>query len=172
MGDQEPDQATQQASDQGADEVTEQASDQEPPVPEPPAEQAAEQASDEPGEQDAEIVYDKASQLEQIQSGLLPDEQVVAVYDAIGAGTGFIGLTNRRVIIQDRSFVGEKIALTSIPYTRITSISVLSNKSWAGSFFSSGSILISVGTKTYEVDFRGSHKSHHVHNLILYYIGH
>jgi hypothetical protein len=97
-------------------------------------------------------------------------ERILAVYDAIGVGTGFIGLTDRRVIVQDKSFVGKKVAITSIPYSKITSVSVVSNKSWAGSFFSSGSIAIHVGTQTYEVDFRGNQKSQHVHNLILHYI--
>ncbi|GAB4058787.1 PH domain-containing protein [Catellatospora paridis] len=116
------------------------------------------------------IVYDRKEQLQQIQSGLLPGEQVIAVYDAIGAGTGFIGLTDRRVIIQDKSFVGKKTAITSIPYTKITSVSVVSNKSWAGQFFSTGAIAINVGTHVYEMEFRGDEKSHHVHDLILHRI--
>jgi Bacterial PH domain len=116
------------------------------------------------------VTYDRREQLQQIQSGLLDGEQVIAVYDAIGAGTGFIGLTNRRVIIQDKSFVGKKFAITSIPYSKITSVSVVSNKSWGGSFFSTGAIAIHVGTHTYEVEFRGDQKSHHVHNVILHYI--
>lgn len=114
--------------------------------------------------------YDRPDQFEQIRSGLLPGEQIIAVYDAIGAGTGFLALTTRRVIIQDKSFVGKKIALTSIPYTKITSVSVLSNKSWAGAFFSTGSIGIQVSSATYQVEFRGTEKSHHVHNVILHYI--
>jgi len=115
-------------------------------------------------------VFDKQEQLQQIQSGLLDGEQIMAVYDAIGVGTGFLGLTDRRVIVQDKSFVGKKVAITSIPYTKITSVSVVSNKSWAGSFFSSGAIAIHVGTHSYEVEFRGEHKSHHVHNVILHYL--
>ena len=114
-------------------------------------------------------VYDKQEQLHQIQSGLLDGERVIAVYDAIGVGTGFIGLTDRRVIIQDKSFVGKKVAITSIPYSRVTSVSVVSNKSWAGAFFSSGAIAINVGTHTYEVEFRGAQKGQHVHNVILHY---
>lgn len=116
------------------------------------------------------VVYDRKEQFQQIQSGLLEGEQIIAVYDAIGTGTGFIGLTNRRVIIQDKSFVGKKIAITSIPYSKITSVSVVSNKSWGGSFFSTGAIAIHVGSHTYEVEFRGSEKAHHVHNVILHYI--
>lgn len=117
-----------------------------------------------------DVVFDRRDQLAQIQSGLLPGERVIAVYDAVGVGTGFIGLTDLRVILQDKSFVGKKIAITSIPYSKITSVSVLSNKSFAGTFFSSGAIAIHVGTQTYEVEMRGEKKSHHVHNLILHFL--
>lgn len=40
-----------------------------------------------------------------------------------------------------------------------------------GSFFSSGSIAIHVGTQTYEVTFRGEEKSHHVLSVRLFYMG-
>jgi hypothetical protein len=117
-----------------------------------------------------DVRFDRREQLHQIESGLLEGERIIAVYDAIGAGTGFLGLTNRRVIIQDKSFVGKRYAITSIPYSKITSVSVVSNKSWGGSFFSTGSIAIGVGAHSYEVEFRGSDKSHHVHNVILHFI--
>ena len=117
----------------------------------------------------ADVIFDKREQLNQIQSGLLEGESIIAVYDAVGVGTGFIGLTDRRVIIQDKSFVGKRVALTSIPYSKISSVSVVSNKSWAGSFFSTGAIAVHVGTHVYEVEFRGSNKAHHVHNVILHY---
>ncbi|MEU8814518.1 PH domain-containing protein [Actinoplanes sp. NPDC048796] len=117
----------------------------------------------------SDVTYDSKGQFEQVQSGLLDGETIIAVYDAIGAGTGFIGLTNRRIIIQDKSFVGKRFAITSIPYSKVSSVSVVSNKSWAGQFFSTGTIAITVGTHTYEVEFRGSDKTHHVHNVILHY---
>jgi hypothetical protein len=116
------------------------------------------------------VPHDRPDQLQQVQTGLLDGEEIIAVYDAIGAGTGFLGLTNRRVIIQDKSFVGKKVAITSIPYSRITGVSVVSNKSWAGSFFSTGAIAVHVGPHTYQVEFRGEQKSHHVHNVILHFI--
>ena len=47
----------------------------------------------------AQIAHDKADQLQKIQQLLLQGEQVFAVYDGKGAGTGFIGLTDRRVIL-------------------------------------------------------------------------
>jgi hypothetical protein len=117
----------------------------------------------------ADVIYDNKGQLQQIESGLLDGETIIAVYDAVGAGTGFIGLTNRRVIIQDKSFVGKRVAITSIPYSKVSSVSVVSNKSWAGEFFSSGTIVITVGTHQHEVEFRGVEKTQHVHNVILHY---
>jgi hypothetical protein len=116
-----------------------------------------------------DAIFDSKGQLQQIESGLLDGEQIIAVYDAVGAGTGFIGLTNRRVIIQDKSFVGKRVAITSIPYSKVSAVSVVSNKSWVGQFFSSGTIAITVGTHIYEVEFRGSEKTQHVHNVILHY---
>lgn len=115
----------------------------------------------------AEPIYDRKEQYEQVASGLLPGERIIAVYDAVGAGTGFMGLTDRRVIVLDQSFVGKSVALVSIPYGRISSVAVVSNKSWVGSFFSTSSIAVNVATKTYVVDFRGTDKAHHAHNVIL-----
>src|SRR3954451_5247264 len=119
----------------------------------------------------ADAIFDNKGQLQQIQSGLLDGEQIIAVYDAVGAGTGFIGLTNRRVIIQDKSFAGKRVAITSIPYSKVSSVSVVSNKSWAVQFFSSGTVAITVGTHMYEVEFRGTEKPHHGPNVILHYAG-
>ncbi|MGH3655808.1 MAG: PH domain-containing protein [Micromonosporaceae bacterium] len=113
--------------------------------------------------------YDQKAQYQQVVSGLLQGEQVIAVYDAVGVGTGFIGLTDRRVVLQDKSFVGKRVAITSIPYSKVTAVSVVSNKSWAGSFFSSGNIAIHVGQHTYEVELRGVDKTQHLHNVILHY---
>jgi Bacterial PH domain len=120
--------------------------------------------------QGQQVAFDQQGQLDKIIESLMPGEQVFAVYDAIGAGTGFIGVTDKRVIIQDNSYVGKKIALVSIPFSRISSVSVLSNKSMFGSFFSSSQIVVSTASKAYEVEFRGDGKAKHVHDLILWKI--
>jgi Bacterial PH domain len=118
-----------------------------------------------------EPVFDKQDQYNQILEGLMPGETIYAVYDATGAGTGFIGITDKRVIFQDKAFIGKKVAITSLPYRQIASVSVVSNKSWAGSFFSTGSLAIKTGGgDVHEIEFRGHEKSQHAHNLILHYI--
>lgn len=114
-----------------------------------------------------EPVFDKSEQLKQVQQAILAGETIIAVYDCIGAGTGFMGLTNLRLVIQDKSFVGSRTAITSIPYKNVRSVSFLSNKSWAGHFFSSSSIAVDIGQQTYEADFRGIEKAQHVHRVIL-----
>lgn len=114
-----------------------------------------------------EPIFDKSEQLQQVQQDLLPGEVVVLVYDCTGVGTGFVGLTNLRVVLQDRSFVGKRVAVTSIPYGNIRSVSLLSNKSWAGEFFSSSSVALTAGPDTYEAEFRGTDKAHRVHAVIL-----
>jgi hypothetical protein len=114
-------------------------------------------------------VFDKKDQFQKIESGLLQGEHIIAVYDAIGAGTGFIGITDLRVVLQDNSFAGKKVALTSIPYNRINAVSFVSNKSMLG-FSSTGSIAVSAGGHTFEIEFRGDEKAQHAHDAILWHM--
>jgi hypothetical protein len=118
-----------------------------------------------------DVAFDKQDQLDKIEAGLLQGEQIIAVYDGIGVGTGFIGLTNRRVVLQDNSFVGKKVALTSIPYSRVNAVSFVSDKSMFGKFASTSSVAISVGARDYEIQFRGEEKAKHAHDVILWNIG-
>jgi len=116
----------------------------------------------------AAATFDKQDQLDKIQAGLLQGETVLAVYDGKGAGTGFIGLTDRRVVLQDNSFVGKRMALTSIPYSKVNAVSFVSDKSMLGKFSSSSSVALEVGGKTYEIVFRGDEKAKHAHDTILW----
>jgi PH (Pleckstrin Homology) domain-containing protein len=118
----------------------------------------------------AEPSFDKQDQYDRIREGLLPGETVLAVYDCIGTGTGFIGLTDRRVILQDNSFVGKKVALTSVPYSRVQAVSFVSNKSMLGKWSSSSEVAILVGGATHECEFRGHDKARVVHDTILRHI--
>ena len=115
-------------------------------------------------------VHDKAEQLQAVQQGLLEGERVMAVFDGKGAGTGFLGLTDRRLIFQDNSFVGKKTALTSVPYNRVNAVSFVSDKSMFGKWASSATLVISAGGKDYEVEFRGSDKARYAHDLILFHM--
>lgn len=114
-----------------------------------------------------QVIHDKPDQLARIQANLMEGEQLFAVYDGKGVGTGFLGITDRRLILQDNSFVGGKTALTSIPFRRINTVSFVSDKSVIG-WHSSSAISVSVGGREHEIELRGEDKARHAHNLILW----
>ncbi|MGY4645805.1 hypothetical protein [Cellulomonas sp. URHB0016] len=118
--------------------------------------------------QQTTIPHDKPDQLQKILAGLIEGEQVFAVYDCTGAGTGFVAVTNLRVILQDNSFVGGKSAVTSLPIKSVSSVSFLSDKSMFGRFFASASIAITAGATVREATFRGDEKAKHIHDTILW----
>ncbi|GEN80523.1 hypothetical protein [Actinotalea fermentans] len=114
------------------------------------------------------IPHDKADQLQKVLDGLIQGEQCFAVYDCTGAGTGFVGITNQRVVLQDNSFVGGKVAVTSIPIRAISAVSFVSDKSMFGKFASSATIAIQSGSTMREATFRGTDKAKHIHDTILW----
>ncbi len=115
------------------------------------------------------VEYDVEDQLRAVEAGLLEGERLVAVYDAKDAGTGFIGLTDLRVVLQDESYVGGRVALTSIPYGGIHAVSLVSNKSFLGGYVEASTVSITISGKVYEVEVRGHEKARHVHDVILHY---
>ncbi len=132
------------------------------------------QAPGEPVEAPASVpavVYDFEHQRDAVEETLLDGEVLVAVLDASGAGTGFVGLTDYRVILQDRSLVGGKVALLSIPYGRITSVGVVSDSTLGLDFASSSTITVTVsGAGAHEVTFRGADKARYAHDTILWHL--
>ncbi|PYQ63336.1 MAG: hypothetical protein DMF54_17045 [Acidobacteria bacterium] len=61
--------------------------------------------------------------------------------------------------------------MLSLPYTRIATVGILSDKSWMGNFYSTSEILITTSSGTHhEVMFRGNDKAKYVHDTILFYI--
>lgn len=114
--------------------------------------------------------HDKRDQLDRITAGLLDGETLHGVYDAKGVGTGFIGLTDRRVIIQDDSFAGKVSALVSIPYRQVTSVGYKSNRSMLGKAVSTSGVVFTTADKQYAMDFRTDVTGRRVHDAVLRYI--
>ena len=118
-----------------------------------------------------EPVFDRREQLQFVQQSLLASERLIAVYDCKGTGTGFVGLTDRRVIVEDHSFVGRKVAVISIPYGRIASVAMISDRSILGNFFGTSEVLIvTAGGTQHIAEFRGPEKARHVHDVVLWAI--
>jgi hypothetical protein len=111
--------------------------------------------------------FDKQEQYDKVAAGVLPGEQILAVYDALGAGTGFIALTTRRGVLQDNSFMGKKTAVTSLPYRRVTAVSFVSDKSMLGRFATQARSPVAAGGRGYEVQLRGEDTARALHDGIL-----
>lgn len=58
-----------------------------------------------------DMIVDKKDQLEKIEGICLPDEIIRAVFDLKGRGTGFLGITDKRIIYYDKEFMKKKEAI-------------------------------------------------------------
>ena len=117
-----------------------------------------------------DIIVDKKDQLEKIEGVCLPDEVIRAVFDLKGRGTGFLGITDKRIIYYDKAFLKSKKALVSIPYTHIASVASEDNKGFfiKSGFFVSDTLTIQpIGLEPKTFEFRGGEKAHQAHNMIM-----
>ncbi|MBE9505256.1 MAG: PH domain-containing protein [Chloroflexi bacterium] len=117
-----------------------------------------------------DMYVDKKDQLEKIEAVCLPDELIRAVFDLKGRGTGFLGITDKRIIYYDKEFLKNKKALVSIPFGRISAVASEDNKGFfiTKGFFVSDTLAITIageGVKAFE--FRGGDKAHRAHMIIM-----
>jgi hypothetical protein len=119
-----------------------------------------------------EVIFDRQDQLAKIEAGLLPGEEIEAVFDVKGGGTGFVGITSKRIIFQDSAWVVKSMAVVSIPYSRIHTVAAEDSASLltGRGFFSSSRIIITTSAGSRVFQFRGADKAHIAHNLILRHI--
>jgi Bacterial PH domain len=118
----------------------------------------------------SDVIFDNRDQLERIEASLLPGEEVEAVFDLKGGGTGFLGITTKRVIFQDSKFLRKNAkALVSIPYRSIHTIAAEEDAGMmtGRGFFASSEIKIGTSSGEYEFEFRGADKGHQAHSMIL-----
>ena len=116
------------------------------------------------------VIFDKQEQLDKIWGWIVEGETLYAVYDCKGMGTGFVGITDRRLIFYDKRFLGKKKAMVSVPYSQIAAISSedKSNLLTGRGFFSSSNIGVhTTGNAYYEFEFRGADKAHEAYQFIL-----
>lgn len=115
----------------------------------------------------ADVDFDNKGQLERIQGGLVPGETLYAVYDMKGGGTGFIGITDRRVIIQDEGRIKKRRQLISIPYSRITMIGAADE---GGILRSTSELTLYAGSQEFELEFRSGDKAQRAYAYIVQHL--
>lgn len=110
-----------------------------------------------------EVAYDNPSQLARIQAYVIPGETLMAVFDCKGSGTGFVGITDRRLIFYDQAFVTGKKAMVSIPYNQVVGVASADE----GVIFQTSEITLLTSAGKYTFVFRGADKAHWAYSYII-----
>ncbi|MDY6908034.1 MAG: PH domain-containing protein [Chloroflexota bacterium] len=116
-----------------------------------------------------DMVVDKKEQLEKIEDYCLPQEEVHAVFDLKGIGTGFVGITNKRVIFYDKAFRRKQKAMVTVPYSRVHAVSSEDDtgRLIKRGFFASSKLTLHAGDDSFEFEFRGGDKAHRAYMLVM-----
>src|SRR3990172_5318314 len=109
--------------------------------------------------------YDREDQYKQVAPMILPDETLFAVFDCKGAGTGFIGITNKRLLFYDKAFLRKRKALVSIPYRMVNAVASVDQG--RGVFGTTSELVVKSGNEEYEFEFRGGDKAQQAYELIM-----
>ena len=112
--------------------------------------------------------FDKREQLEKLEGVLLDGEEVLACLDMRGGGTGFLGITDKRVVIYDKAFLAKMKAIVSIPFREIVTVAAQDNDRIGRGFFGSSVLTLPARNgQSYTFEFRSSEKAHTAHTLLL-----
>ena len=120
-----------------------------------------------------DIVVDRRDQLEKIEDFCQEDEVIRAVFDLKVAASGFIGITDKRVIFYDKAYMREQKAMVSIPYSRISMVGSEDDKGFlirSGRFVTNKLTISGLGFDDRTFEFRGGDKAHRAHQIIMEYL--
>jgi hypothetical protein len=120
-----------------------------------------------------DMIVDKKDQLEKIEGMCLPEETILAVFDLKSRGTGFIGITDKRIIYYDKEFLRKKKAMVSLPHHQIASVASEDNSGLfikKGFFVSDVLTINPIGHEPKSFEFRGGEKAHQAHNIIMRHV--
>ena len=113
-------------------------------------------------------LFDKRDQLQKLEAVLLEGEHVLACLDMKGGGTGFIGLTDRRILVYDKAFLAKMKAIVSLPFREVVTVAAQDNDRMGRGFFGSSVLSLTARNgQTYVFEFRTSEKAHAAHTMIL-----
>ncbi len=115
----------------------------------------------------ADVIFDKQDQLDRVQEMLLTGETLYMVLDCKGRGSGFLGITDRRVILRDDGFQRWNKHIVSIPYSRIHAVSVDSDKGWVRG---SSKLGFSAGDDDWTLEFKGAEKAHGAYLRVMEHV--
>jgi len=112
---------------------------------------------------EAKVVFDKKDQHDRIAQYIIPGETLKAVFDCKGGGTGFVGITDQRLIFYDQGILMKKKSMVSIPYHQVIGVASADE----GIIFKASEISLLTAAGKFTFEFRGSDKAHWAYRYIL-----
>ena len=113
--------------------------------------------------QRTKVAFDKKDQFERINQYIIPGETLRAVFDCKGGGTGFVGITDQRLIFYDQGILMKKKSMVSIPYHQVIGVASIDE----GVIFKASEISLLTAAGKFSFEFRGSDKAHWAYRYIL-----
>ena len=113
--------------------------------------------------------FDKQDHLDRVLPYVLDDETLYVVYDCMGVGTGFVGVTDKRLIYFDQDMTGlfKSKKMVSLPYHQIVAVMAADDGGTLGIGKSSSIHLTTTGTFTSSFVFRGADKAMWLYRFIV-----
>jgi hypothetical protein len=108
-------------------------------------------------------VYDNEGQYKRILAYIIPGETLHAVYDCKGSGTGFVGITDQRVIFYDQGVLFKKKAMVAVPYNQVVVVSSQDE----GTIFQTSELTLHTAAGNFSFEFRGADKAHWTYQFIM-----
>lgn len=113
-----------------------------------------------------DTIFDKQDQFDRVKDLLLDNEQLYMVYDCKGRGSGFVGITDRRLILRDDGLT--KKSILSVPYSKVHSVGVSSDQNFLRS--STSSLSFAAGADSWEFEFKGDGKAQKAYAEIMKHV--
>jgi hypothetical protein len=110
-----------------------------------------------------EPYYDNKGQFERISAYCIPGETIYAVFDCKGGGTGFVGITDQRVMFYDQGVFLKKKSMISIPYNQVIGLASVDE----GLIFQTSEITLITAAGKFNFEFRGGDKAHRAYAYIM-----
>lgn len=107
--------------------------------------------------------FDNKGQYDRVAAYVLPGETLKAVFDCKGAGTGFVGITDQRIIFYDQGVFLKKKTMVSIPYHHVIGVASADE----GIVFKTSEITLITAAGKFEFEFRGADKAHWAYSYIM-----
>lgn len=115
-------------------------------------------------------LQDDRPELGLIYASLFDSEQLDGVYRGSETGVRLLAVTNRRLMMVESTSQGERLALTSVPFARVTSVCYLSTSA-AKSVAAPTTVGIRVlATTHYELHCRTEDQARELHDLISWHL--